>query len=146
MERSPIDPEDFLAALVDDDVRATMRRLDELITANMPGRSCVLWQGVFWGGTEQSIIGYGEIVQPRPRGELVEWFAVGLARQSATYSIYVNAVDDGDYLGRRFADRLGKVKIGAASIGFRRLDDVHLDVLAELVARAHELTPPDQRA
>jgi len=146
MERSTTDPDDFLAALDDEDVRAAMRRLDELIVANMPGRSRTLWEGVFWGGTEQSIIGYGDIVQPRPRGESVEWFAVGLARQSANYSIYVNAVDDGDYLGRQYADRLGKVKVGAASIGFRRLDDVDLDVLAELVARAHELTPPDTSA
>jgi hypothetical protein len=35
------------------------------------------------------------------------------------------------------------VKVGAASIGFRDLDDLDLDVLSELMTRALELTPPD---
>lgn len=145
MERSATDPDEFLASFDDDDVRSSMEQLDQLVVASMPGRSRVLWEGVFWGGTEQSIIGYGEIVQRRSRGEAIEWFAVGLARQSAHYSLYVNAVEDGDYLARRFADRLGDVKLGAASIGIKHLEDVDLEVLAELLRRAHELTPPDER-
>lgn len=120
-----------------------MEQLDELIVAAMPGRRRVLHEGKFWGGTDQNIIGYGVIVQPRPRGKEVRWFIVGLARQKANYSIYVNAVADGAYLGRRYADRLGKVKLGSASIGFTRLDDIDVDVLAELVAEAHRITPED---
>lgn len=145
MERSATGPDEFLASL-DDDVRSSMEQLDELVVASMPGRARVLWEGVFWGGSEQSIIGYGEVVQRRSNGDAVEWFAVGLARQSSYYSLYVNAVEDGEYLGRRFADRLGEVKLGAASIGIKQLDDVDLEVLAELLRRAHELTPPDERA
>jgi hypothetical protein len=102
-----------------------------------------VWEGTFWGGTEQRILGYGDIVQPRPRGESVEWFLVGLARQTKTYSLYVNAVEDGAYLLSGYADRLGKVKVGSASVGFRSLDDVDREGLTELLTRAHELTPPD---
>ncbi len=47
------------------------------------------------------------------------------------------------YLAHRYADRLGKVKLGAASIGFRRLEDLDLVVLTELVTEADYLTPPD---
>ena len=98
---------------------------------------------MFWGGTEQTIIGYGDIRQPRPRGDEVEWFLVGLARQKNNFSIYLNAVEDGAYLGKQFADRLGKVKVGAASIGFRHLAAVDLDVLTEMLEYADSITPPD---
>lgn len=148
MEIVDTDPDDHLAAIEDEVVRADMLALDRLITEAMPHRCRVLWEGVMWGGTEQSIIGYGDLVQPRPRGDDVEWFLVGLARQKRNYSLYVNAVEDGRYLGQHYEDRLmtsGKgVKIGSASIGFTRLDQIDLDVLRELLARADELTPPDR--
>ena len=103
----------------------------------------MLWQGVFWAGTHQSIIGYGHIDQTNSSGKTVEWFLVGLARQKRNYSIYVNATVDNAYLAHSYADRLGKVKLGAASIGFRRLEDLDLMVLIELVTEADYLTPPD---
>ena len=109
----------------------------------MPDRRRALYEGTFWGGTEQKIIGYGHIVQPRPRGEDVHWFLVGLARQKDHYSLYVNAVADGAYLGQQYKGQLGKVKLGSASIGFKSLDDLDLDVLERLMRRAHEITDPD---
>lgn len=139
MRKVDTPPDDHLAAF-SDDVRETMLELDRLITEAMPGRSRDVWSGTFWGGTEQHIIGYGDIVQPRPRGDDVEWFAVGLARQTSHYSLYVNAVDDGRYLLDSFRDRLGKAKIGAASIRFTSLGDIELDALRDLLRRADELT------
>ncbi len=143
MQVTDTTPDEYLASLSDEAVRATMLTLDAAIVAAMPGRRRVLWEGTFWGGTQQCIIGYGDITQPRSRGGDIEWFAVGLARQKAIYSVYVNAVEDGAYLGQRHGDRLGKVKIGAASIGIRKLDDLDLHAFTELIARAHALTPPD---
>ncbi len=143
MEIVDTDPSEYLASIADPEIRDAMTRLDATIAAALPARRRVLWEGVFWGGTDQAIIGYGDIRQPRPRGEEVEWFLVGLARQKSNYSIYLNAVEDGAYLGKRFAGRLGKVKVGAASIGFRNLEDVDLDALTEMLQHANEITPPD---
>jgi hypothetical protein len=142
MEIVDTDPGDYINSLDDED-RTVMLTVDRLITDAMPNRRRVLWHGVFWGGSEQTIVGYGDIRQPRPRGDDVEWFLVGLARQKHHYSVYVNAVADGTYIGRQYADRLGKVKLGSASIGFRKLDTVNLDVLAELLTQADSITPPD---
>ncbi len=142
MEIVETDPTDYINSLDDAD-RSVMLTVDRLISDAMPNRRRVLWRGVFWGGTEQTIIGYGDIRQPRPRGDDVEWFLVGLAKQKRHYSLYVNAVADGAYLGQQYADRLGKVKLGSASIGFRNLETVDLDVLAELLARADSITPAD---
>ena len=129
-----------------DDVRRTMVELDQIVSPCLPGRPRTVWEGRFWGGTDQRIIGYGDIVQPRPRGADAEWFLVGLARQARHYSLYVNAVEDGRYLVASYADRLGKVKVGSASIAFARLENIDLDELRSLLARAHELTPPDPSA
>lgn len=143
MDISSVDVDTHLSDIEDVETAETLRSLDRLITDAMPGRRRALYEGKFWGGTDQQIIGYGHIVQPRPKGEEVHWFLVGLARQKDHYSLYVNAVDEGRYLGQQYKGRLGKVKLGSASIGFKRLDDVDLEVLSELMRRAHEITDPD---
>ena len=127
----------FIAA---NDPDGSMATLDPIIAGALPGAARVLWQGVFWGGTSQSIIGYGNTEQHRPKGQVVRWFVVGLARQKNYLSLYVNAAQDGQYLSHLYRDRLGKVKVGAASISFASADDLDLEVLEELVRHAGRLT------
>lgn len=135
-------PDEFLRSLPDE-IGGTMTGLDAIITSCLPGRTRVLWEGPFWGGSDQRIIGYGNIAQPRPRDETVEWFLVGLARQQRYFSLYVNAVLDGSYLLAHYVDRLGTVKTGSASLSFSSLDDVDLDGLRALLTQAHDVTPED---
>lgn len=136
--------------MVDDDVNEfldhaersqEMRALDTAITAALPGLTRVLWRGTMWGGTEQAIIGYGLITQPRPRGADVEWFLVGLAEQKRHLSVYVNAADSEGYLVQRYADRLGSVKVGAAAFTFTAIDRLRLDEFHAMLLRARELAP-----
>lgn len=148
MNKTDDDVDAFLAA-IDGDAGESMRAVDARIHAALPDLSRVLWRGVFWGGTEQAIIGYGDLVQPRPKGHAVPWFLIGLAQQKKHISLYVNAADAGGYLGRQYAAELGGVKesrvkesgvtIGAASIGFRSADDLDLDALERMVLRARAL-------
>lgn len=99
-----------------------------------------MWIGKFWGGTDQTIIGYADLVQQRPKGDPVHWFVVGLALQKANISIYVNAVKDGRYLGQAYGKQLGKVKLGSASIGVKSLADLDVDVLRAMLTEARQLT------
>lgn len=69
-----------------------------------------------------------------------DWFLIGLAEQKGYVSLYVNAVENGEYLGKQFAGDLGKVKLGASSISFRALEDIDLEVVARLVGKARELS------
>jgi len=138
-------PDAYLASLSGEAGR-TMIELDSIITSCLPGRARDLWEGRFWGGTDQRIIGYGDIVQPRPRGEPVEWFLIGLARQQRTFSLYINATLDGSYLLALYADRLGTVKTGSANVNFTSLDQVDREQLTALLRQAHELTPGDGTA
>ncbi len=137
MRRTATDPTAFIGTLAED-VRAPMQQLDRLITGIMGTKSRVLWRGVFWGGSEQAIIGYGALQSRRARGATVDWFMVGLARQKHYFSLYVNAVADGQYVAEQFAESLGRVKVGKASISFRSLEDVHLPTLRRVLRIARD--------
>lgn len=135
MERSTRDPDDWLAALPED-VRAAMQRLDALLSEGMAGLPRTLWEGVFWGGTTQAILGYGDLRTTRSDGRAVDWFMVGLARQSRRFSLYVNAVEAGRYVVQAQAARLGKVKVGSACIGFTRIEQLDVAALQDVLAIA----------
>jgi hypothetical protein len=138
MQRSSIAPDDFIASLPDD-VRDEITALDADLARIFIGLERALWEGPMWGGTHQRIIGYGAVRQANRSGASVDWFVIGLAVQKAHLSLYVSAVDDGQYLVKRYADRLGKVKVGSANVTFRRLSDVELPVLVEMAERARDL-------
>jgi Domain of unknown function (DU1801) len=134
MEKVRTKPDDYIK-LLSDDVRADVQKLDKEISKIMKGVPRVLWSGVFWGGSEQNIIGYGDYPYLR-KGKTIEWFFIGLAVQKNYISLYVNAVEDNKYLSQKYADQLGKVKVGASSISFKGLDDVDLPKLLEMLKHA----------
>jgi hypothetical protein len=139
MERSQTSPDEFIASLPDD-VRADIAALDQRISKVMKGEERVLWEGRFWGGSDQRIIGYGAFTQTGRSGKTVEWFVVGLAAQKNYITVFVTAVEDGVYLVERYADRLGKVKVGRSTVSFKHVAQIDLKALLELVARARKLT------
>ncbi|MFL1378860.1 hypothetical protein [Nocardiopsis protaetiae] len=61
----------------------------------------------------------------------MEWFAVGPARQKNHYGLYVNVAEDGRYLSKTYADRLGRVKVGAAAVTFKDVDAFDREALVE---------------
>lgn len=141
MERSTTPPDDYLASLPDD-VREDMTALDAALSRVFAGHERVLWEGTFWGGSQQRIIGYGAYRYQGRSGASGEWFVVGLAVQKNYLSLYVSAADGGRYLVKQYADRLGKVKAGSANVTFKRLADIDLDVVVEMATRARDVALP----
>jgi hypothetical protein len=139
VERSGRSVDEFLNGLADD-VRPDMVALDTLISDVMLGTRRELYEGKFWGGSDQSIIGYGRMSSRRSDGATVEWFVIGLARQKQAISVYVSVVEDGRYLAEARGAGVGKVKVGKSVISFRSLDDIDTTKLRHLVERARELT------
>ena len=139
MDRSATSPDEHIASLPDG-VREDVAALDATISRAMAGEERVLWEGKFWGGTQQRIIGYGSYRYKGRSGAAGEWFVVGLAAQKSYLSLYVNAAEDGVPLPKLYGPRLGKVKAGSGNVQFKRLADVDLDVLSQMVARALALT------
>jgi len=128
-------PDAFIEGLPEK-VRPDVEKIDALIQDAMAGRTRVMWEGKFWGGSEQRIIGYGDYSHQRPNKEAVEWFIIGLAVQKDYISLYVNAADEDGYLVKKYAGRLGNVKVGSSAISFKSAHDIDLDVLTELLQLA----------
>ena len=139
MERVESSPDNYIASQAPS-VRVVLNELHTLIKNALPDQECYVWEGIFWGGSEQHIIGYGNYTYLRSDKTRVEWFVVGLARQKNYFSVYVNAVEEGNYLAELYGPRLGKVKTGKSSISFRNLSDVNLDVLTEMIEHAGSIT------
>jgi hypothetical protein len=145
VDRSTTPPDEHIASLPEG-VREDIVALGAAISGAMAGEERVLWEGTFWGGSQQRIIGYGSYRYKGRSGAEGEWFVVGLAMQKNYLSLYVNAAEDGGHLIKRYADRLGKVKAGSANVTFKRLADINLPVVVEMVARARDLMTPGQPA
>jgi hypothetical protein len=142
MQRSSTSPDAFLAALPDG-VRDDMAALDAQLAQVFAGHERVLWEGPMWGGTEQRIIGYGFYRYKGRSGAEGEWFIVGLAAQKAHLSLYVSGAEDGQSLAKRYAERLGKVRVGSANVTFKRLADLDLVAVLEMAERARDLMVGD---
>jgi hypothetical protein len=123
-------------------VRESIAEIDGVISTAMPDASRTLWEGRFWGGTDQRIIGYGDYSYRGSDGRVGEWFVIGLASQKNHLSLYVNAADANGNLLARYAERLGKVKVGSAVLSFRSAADLDLGVVRELVELAQRLSAP----
>lgn len=133
---------------VDEHIASTQRvelmsALNQLILEALPGIDRTLWRGVFWGGSEQAIIGYGDLTYRRPNKPAVEWFVVGLAEQKNYVSVYVLGHENAENLAQTYGPRLGKVKTGAANITIKKLEDLNTEVFKELVRRTYEIAPRD---
>ena len=137
MERTDTNPDIFFLSLPEP-LRDDLERVDAVLSKVMKGHSRVLWGGTFWGGSEQSIIGYGDYTYQRSDKKMVDWFILGLAPQKNYNSIYINASDDDGYLIQKYADRLGKVKVRSAAVTFKHADDLDLKVLEEVATLARD--------
>lgn len=135
MEITTTEPDSFIETLPEPP-QSDIARLDSLISGVMSGQSRVMWEGKFWGGSEQKIIGYGDFTYEKSKKETVRWFIIGLAAQKNHISLYVNASDSDGYLVKRYEDRLGKAKVGSAAVTFKSADDLDLQVLTELLELA----------
>lgn len=135
MEKVKTSPTTHIKSLPED-VRDDVAQLHKIISAELKGLPVVLWEGIFWGGSTQQIIGYGDFVYKGSRAKAVNWFLVGLAVQKNYISIYVNAVEGGQYVAEKYRKQLGAVKIGKSSISFKRLADVNVPTLRTILAKA----------
>ena len=139
MERVETLPKEYINSQ-EQDIKTVLQELHTLIKTALPGQDTYMWEGVFWGGSEQKIIGYGNFSYTRSDKKQVEWFLIGLTRQKNYFSVYVNAVEGRKYLAEIYKSQLGKVKTGKSSISFDKLEDVNLDTLREMIEHAGRLT------
>ena len=84
-----------------------------------------------------NMLGYGQLKYFDKRAKQVKsWPIVALANQKNYISLYVCAVEDDQYLPEIYQDRLGRVNVGKSCIRFKKIEDLELEVLKELLIRA----------
>lgn len=118
-------------ASLPDGRRAAVQAVHETVRAAAPELEATMWS--------EKIIAYGTYHYRYASGREGDWFPIGLANQKGYVSLYICAADEDGYLAEQNADRLGKVSVGKSCIRFKRLEDIDLDVVAELSRRAAEL-------
>lgn len=112
---------DFLNAVEPQRRRADGLALDRLF------RRVTGFEPVMWG---PSMVGYGRYHYVYKSGREGDFLATGFSPRKAALSVYImpGYAEFGDLL-----DRLGKHRLGKSCLYINKLDDVDLDVLADLV-------------
>jgi hypothetical protein len=77
---------------------------------------------------KQGMLSYGTYKYRYSTGREGEWFALGIASQKNYISLYAPTLDLEPYVAR-----LPKANLGRGCIRFKRLDDVDLDVIDEVI-------------
>jgi hypothetical protein len=111
--------------------REAVQAVHDTVRSAAPELEATMWS--------DKIIGYGTYHYRYESGREGDWFPVGLANNKGYVSLYICAADEGGYLAEQSADRLGRVDVGKSCIRFKRLEDIDLDVVAELSRRAADL-------
>lgn len=112
--------------------RSEVRRLHELIRETVPQLEPTM---------DFKMLGYGKYRYRYATGREGEWMLVGVASNKQSISLYVTATDESGYLAERYAPRLGKASCGKSCIRFKRLADLDLAALRELLREAAAVGP-----
>ncbi|HET6565710.1 MAG TPA: DUF1801 domain-containing protein [Xanthomonadales bacterium] len=112
---------DFLATVEDEQKRRDCQQVDKLM-AKITGRKAAMWGS--------SIVGYGSYHYKYASGQEGDWPLCGFAPRKQNLVLYIMS---GFERQAELMERLGKYKTGKSCLYLRRLEDVDLDVLAELV-------------
>jgi len=116
--------DEFIDRIDDDAKRGDSRTLRGLM-AEATGDP-----GAMWGS---SIVGFGTIDHRYASGREIEWFKVGFSPRKQTMTLYIM---DGFDEYETFLGKLGKHSTGKACLYVKRLSDIDMNVLTDLVGRS----------
>lgn len=86
-----------------------------------------------------NMLGYGSFTYKNYKKEMIDWPIIALANQKNYMSIYVCALESGEYLAEKHKDELGKVSVGKSCIRFKKLEDVNLPELKKVIKKAAKM-------
>ncbi|MFP5283956.1 MAG: DUF1801 domain-containing protein [Actinomycetes bacterium] len=127
MATSTDEREDYIAgagARADD-----LRRLDAFIREHAPDLPPTMTASL-----TAPMLGYGEqAYRTRSMKEPTSWPVLALAAQKRYFSLYVCALEDGEYVAERHAAELGSVRCGKSCIRFSSVDKLNLNALGRIL-------------
>lgn len=115
---------DEYIAMLTDERKEMILAIDRLIRETVPG----LQRHFVY-----NMIGYGTFPYKNYKKEIIDWPIIALASQKNYISVYVCALEDGEYAAEKYKSELGKVSVGKSCIRFKRLDDLNMVTLRKVL-------------
>ncbi|MBM3457388.1 MAG: DUF1801 domain-containing protein [Armatimonadetes bacterium] len=115
---------EFLEQLAEEAQRTDARTLLRLMT-ELTGAEPKMWGS--------GIIGFGRYRYQYESGRTGEWFVTGFAPRKSNLTLYIM---DGFEKYEPLLEQLGRHKTGRSCLYLKRLADVDLEVLAEMIRRS----------
>lgn len=119
--------EEFIENITPDRKKEDCKKLDKLMR-EVSGESPVMWG---------NMVGYGQYHYKYETGREGDMFLIGFAPRSQNISIYGAAYDDALDAKK---EKLGKVKLGKSCMYIKRLENIDLDTLREILEESIEIT------
>ena len=69
----------------------------------------------------------------------IDWPTVSLASQKNYISLYVCAIQNGEYIAEKYKSKLGKVSVGKSCIRFKNFEDLNLEELKKIIKLAEQM-------
>jgi hypothetical protein len=85
-----------------------------------------------------NMLGYGSFKYKNYKKDIIDWPTVSLASQKNYVSLYICAVDHGEYIAEKHKKDLGKVSVGKSCIRFKKIEDVNLSALKKVIQLAEK--------
>lgn len=125
-------PAEYIAA-ADEAKRADLKALHRLIRKTLPDlKTCVV----------HGMIGYGPYHYRYASGREGDSARVVLASNKTGFSVYVSAIDQkGRYLAEQAKAKLGKASVGKSCIRFKKLADLEIDALRDVLEKVKTARP-----
>jgi hypothetical protein len=83
-----------------------------------------------------NMLGYGSFPYLNYKKEKIQWPVIALANQKNYISLYICAVDKGQYIAEKYKKELGRISVGKSCIRFKKLEDINLPVLKKVLQLA----------
>jgi hypothetical protein len=85
-----------------------------------------------------NMLGYGSFKYKNYKGEVIDWPTISLANQKNYISLYICSVQSGEYIAEKHKEKLGKVSVGKSCIRFKRIEDLNLKELKNVIKIAEQ--------
>lgn len=85
-----------------------------------------------------NMLGYGSFKYKNYKKAIIDWPVVSLANQKNYISLYICAIQNGEYLVEKHKTELGKVSVGKSCLRFKKLEDINLEALERVIKMAEK--------
>ena len=118
-----------------DPKRTDMIELHRIITELIPHSKLWFLDGKNKEGkiVSNPNIGYGCRFIRYADGSSKEFYQIGLSANTTGISVYIMGIDDKTYLSSNFGKHIGKATVTGYCIKFKRLGDIHVDILKQAI-------------